>query len=684
MAREMKKQKTIGLESMQLRMIVAFAIIVLLFAGLICRIGWIQVVNADTYADKAAAVRTKDQILTAKRGEILDRNMKKLAISTGSYRVFIRLKPYKSESSDPEIIEEKRAAAADILSQSLGIDRNEIVNKMQMDAGRVSIAKDVTKEQEAEIQKAIKAREEDMDEALGIIEMEAVSNRQYPLGAFAAHILGSVNRDNEGQSGIELAYDRYLTGTSGRRIMNTDVRGNPLIEGEQVSYAQQDGKNVILTIDESIQYYAEEGVTKTYENSKAEKVECIVMDPKTGDILAMAACPEFDPNDAGTPLGEEAQARFAQMTDEEQTLELNKMWRNPIVSDLYEPGSVFKLVTISAGLETGVITPDSHVTCQGSYQVGDRTIKCWYHPRAHGDQTITQAVGNSCNPAMMQVVQKLGYDRFYQYLELFGMRAKTGIDFPGEASPLPEYKVSNPVDLATMSFGMGLNITPIEMANAVCAISNGGNLMQPRLVKAISDAQGNIVEEFPTKVVRQVISKQTADEVRNIMEYVAERENNKNVVGVPGYRIGIKTGTAQKLVNGLYSTTEAVGSIVATVPIDNPRFVILVLVDNPEIGRYGIDMAGPALREITEEILRYLNIKPEYTEEERAGLQNNAVTVPELKSKTASEAQNILSSMGLNYSVQGEPAEENFTVADQYPAAGVSVSKGSTVYLYSG
>ncbi|MDR1028706.1 MAG: PASTA domain-containing protein [Clostridiales Family XIII bacterium] len=659
-------------------MIIAFAVIVLLFVGLTVRIGWIQIINTDMYANKAVETQTKDEIIPPKRGAILDRNLKTFAVSTASYRVFVRLKPYNdSDPVDPKYREEQRAAAADILSASLGIDRAEIVEKMNSDSNRVSIAKDVNKEQMESIRTGIEKK------GVMIIEAEDASKRQYPLGAFAAHILGSVNRDGKGQSGIELEYDQYLTGTVGRRIMSTDIKGNPLSEGQQESHAQENGRNVVLTIDETIQYYAEESIAKAYERTQADRVECIIMDPKNGDILGMAAYPEFDPNDPGTPLGEAAQAEFAQLGDEQKTEYLNAIWRNPVVSDLYEPGSVFKLVTVSSALETGAVTPDSHVTCKGFYQVEDREIKCWNYPRSHGDQTVAEAIGNSCNPAMMQVIQKMGYDKFYQYLELFGMTDRTGVDFPGEASPLiQDKKISGPVGLATMSFGMGLNITAIEMANAVCAIGNNGNLMKPRLVKALSDEAGNIVHEFPTKILRQVISQQTADEVKNIMEYVT-REAGGQVANVPGYRIGSKTGTAQKLVNGEYSTRDVVGSTIAIAPIDDPRFVVLVVVDNPRVGEYGSTTAGPAVREITEEILRYMNIKPEYTDEEKANRQRSEIVLPELTGKPASEAESILLSLELNYSVQGERVEEDFTVADQYPKPGGSVDKGGTVYLYS-
>jgi stage V sporulation protein D (sporulation-specific penicillin-binding protein) len=283
---------------------------------------------------------------------------------------------------------------------------------------------------------------------------------------------------------------------------------------------------------------------------------------------------------------------------------------------------------------------------------------------------------------MMQAIEKMGYDRFYQYLELFGMTAKTGIDLPGEAVPLVQDKqVSGPVGLATMSFGMGINITPIEMISAVSAIGNNGILMKPRLVRGLADSNGNMVEEFPSKIVRQVVSEQTAAEVKAIMNYVSEAANVQ-VASVPGYHIGTKTGTAQKLIDGQYSTSEVIGSMVAVAPIDNPRFVVIVVVDNPKIGEYGVSTAGPAVRKITEKVLRYMNVKPAYTEEELAKQERERIDVPDLRNKAVSEAGSILMSIGLQCSVQGGAQGSDFAIVDQYPKPGERISPGGVVYLY--
>lgn len=665
-----------GMHQTRRRMIIAFILIVLMFAVLVVNLGLIQIVNNDYYAGMAAENVTRDELIPPRRGSIVDRNLTELAVSTVSYRIFVRLKQPNDAKTDPKVEEAQRAAAADVLSEVLGMARDEVLSKMDADTSRVRIARDVNRDQMALIAAAVADRD------ITIIEAEADSKRNYPLGAFAAHVLGTVDADGGGQNGIELEYDRYLSGIAGRRIMNADGRGDPLNVGEHTTYEQEDGLSIVLTIDETIQYYVEEAILEALTNTGADQVTGIVMDPKNGDILAMANYPEFDPNSARVPLGEEALAEFQSLSESEQTEYLMRMWRNPAVSNLYEPGSVFKLVTISSGFETGAITPETPVYCGGGYQVADRFIKCWSYPKGHGSQTVRGAVSNSCNPAMMQVIEKIGYDRFYQYLELFGMTAKTGIDLPGEAAPWVQNKQkSGSVGLATMSFGMGINITPIEMVSAVAAIGNDGVLMKPRLVRGLADSNGKLVEEFQSKIVRQVVSEQTAAEVKAIMNYVSE-SSGVLVASVPGYHIGTKTGTAQKLIDGQYSTSEVIGSMVAVAPIDNPRFVVIVVVDNPRIGEYGVSTAGPAVRKITEETLRYMNVKPAYTDEELARQESERVEVPDLSNRSVNEAESILLSIGLQHSVQGGSQGSDFVVIDQYPKPGTRISPGGTVYLY--
>jgi stage V sporulation protein D (sporulation-specific penicillin-binding protein) len=658
-------------------MIFAFAVIVLVFAALAFRIGWIQIVATDIYASKAAESQTKDELIPARRGDILDRNMKELAVTSSTYTLFIRLKPPKGATM-PKDYQEQLIAVTKLLSDTLDISKETIEKKTaDNEHSRVKVATNVNKDQMDLISKGLK------EQKLNILELEEKSSRSYPLGTFAAHVLGTISNDGHGQGGVELEYDNYLSGISGRLIQSTDAQGNPLTGGEKASYDKQDGASVVLTIDEPIQYYVEDVLKKRYKELKPKKIEAIVMDPSNGDVLAMASYPNFDPNNARTPVSAAAKKEFAKMTDEEQSEYLSDLWRNPTVSDLYEPGSVFKLITASSALESSSATLKSGYTCRGIYRVEDRDIHCHIYPGAHGYETLTEAVGNSCNPAMVQVVKKMGYDKFIQYLELYGMTQKTGIDLPGEAAPLTQdKKTAGPVGLANMSFGMGISITPIEMVSAIAAIGNDGKYMQPRVVRALADEEGNITEKFPSKVVRQVISKQTAKETQDIMTYVCEKAGGQ-IAKVPGYKIGAKTGTAQKLIKGQYSSSHIVGSMVAMAPMDDPKFVVLVVVDDPQGGGFGNTTAGPAVHDIVEELLRYYNIKPEYTDEEKAKLENEQKKVPKVTGTGASEAAGILLGEGLKYNTQGADKSTDFKVKDQYPKAGATIEEGGTVYLYA-
>jgi stage V sporulation protein D (sporulation-specific penicillin-binding protein) len=409
----------------------------------------------------------------------------------------------------------------------------------------------------------------------------------------------------------------------------------------------------------------------------------------------MAAYPDFDPNQPGNldVIGtsaaiEEQKAVFDELSTEEQSAYLSKLWRNPAVSDLYEPGSVFKLLTVSSAIEEGTVAPSSNFECKGIITVEDRQIHCHIHPMHHGWQTVTEAVANSCNPVMVQIIRNMGYDRYVKYLDLFNVSEKTGIDLPAEASPLiQDRQTAGPVGIATMSFGMGLNVTPIQTISAVSSIGNDGNYMQPRIVKGLADAEGNMVAEFEPTLLRQVVSKQTAEDVQDIMQFVTDKDGG-NAMYIDGYKIGSKTGTAQKLVDGQYSDTDVVASAIAMAPMDDPQYTVLVIVDTPEAGGFGSTTAAPAVHDIMEEILRYAGIKP--TEELRGEDQQSkkGVEVPELTGLSSTRAAVWLEGIGLDMRVDGETVTSGaitgsaFEVKAQYPAAGERVASGGAVYVY--
>jgi stage V sporulation protein D (sporulation-specific penicillin-binding protein) len=655
----------------------SFLIISLLFAGLAFRIGWITVIADDKYAKPAKESQTRDVLMPARRGGAYDRNMTELAASAVSYRVWAR--PADVVAGDSADIRELRfEKTVGMLAEELGMDAEVVREMLNRDNMMVRIAKDVDEDRIA----AIKNRVE--DESLTGIEIEQYDERYYPYGPFAAHVLGMVNDDGAGMSGLELAYEKDLAGIPGRWIKNADLKGNSLAYGTETRHDAQNGLSIVLTIDEAVQHYVEKALDKVMEATDALRVMAIVMDPKTGDILGMASTPDFDPDDPRTPLDPETAEYVRNLLPEQQVEYWNGMWRNPLTNEVYDPGSTFKLLTVSAALEERVVTPNDGFYCNGFYEVSGQRLRCWRYYDPHGNETLTQAVGNSCNPVMIQLVQRMGYDRFYKYMELFGVTSKTGVDFPGETNSLVQNReTAGPVGLATMSFGQGISVTPIQLITAISAIGNGGKLMQPRLVKALADDEGNIVKSFDVKVVRQVISEQTAEEVRSIMEYVVNESGGK-AAKIPGYRIGGKTGTAEKLDNGSYKTGKVEASMVALAPMDDPQIAVLVIVDEPQGIKFGSTTAAPGVKDILSDVLRYMNIAPHYTQEELTAVQRSYTIVPDVTGMSFSDATGNLLGSGLTYISSPAVGEEvDFTVVDQYPKAGAMLPAGGQVCLYS-
>ena len=582
------------------RLIIGFTLVCVLMSALFVKVGYIQVVHGAEYSKLAVEQQTKDMPISAKRGSILDRNGEELASSAVCYSVWARPAQVKSGNTD----EQKEISVnkcVDTLAEILGMDKEEVRTLVTKEQSLVKVAKYLDKET------ADKVR----DANIYGIEIAEDVKRHYPLGDFASQLLGSVTDDNNGLAGVELRYNQYLSGISGRWIKNTDRNGNRLSYGVEKYYQAEDGLNVVLTIDEIIQHYAEKSIDTVQQATDADKVMCLIMDPKTGDILAMAITPGYDPNDPRVPLDENEAAYLDTLTDEEKLEYWNQMWRNPIVSDVYEPGSTSKLLTTAMALEEGVTSLDDRFTCTHSYNVSGTILNCW-KSTPHGNQNLVEAVGNSCNPVFIQLAQRIGIQKFYDYLELFGMTERTGIDYPGEAYPIIQnINTAGPVGLATMSYGQGIAVNMVQQLTAICSLGNGGKLMQPRLVKALTDSDGNIVQEFDTVEVRQVVSEKTASEMCLIMESVVS-EGGGGTAKIPGYRIGGKTGTANKAAAGGYSE-ETYSSFVGMAPMDDPQIAILVVVDNPKGTKFGSQTAAPGAKMILEDTLRYLQIMPEYT-----------------------------------------------------------------------
>ena len=653
------------------RLVFVFIAFCLLCTGLAFRVGWIQVIASERYAKMAVEQQTRDVPIPAKRGIIYDRNGKELAISAVTNSIWARPGVIKG-SADKEKAQENLEKTASTLAEILGMDKNAVLNTISQDRSLVKVAKYVDKE------KSDKIREEELKG----IEIAEDVKRYYPMGTFLAHMLGSVTDDNRGLSGIELKYDKYLSGIPGRWIKNTDRDGDSLSYGVEKYYQAENGLDLVLTVDEVIQHYVEKALDTVQANTQADRVLCIVMDPKTGDILAMGVTPDFDPNNPRVPTTSGGAAYVDSLSDSDKIEFWNKMWRNPLVSDDYEPGSTFKLLTTAMALEEGVTSLDDKFVCTGSIVVSGQKLKCWRSYNPHGAETLVQAVGNSCNPVFVQLAQRVGYDKYFDYLELFGLREKTGIDYPGEGyAILQDEKTAGPVGLATMSYGQGIAVTPIQLITAVSALGNEGKLMQPRIVKELRDENGNVIQKFDTKVVRQVVSKKTAEEMCLIMEAVVGEGGGANAK-VPGYRIGGKTGTANKAEAGGYSE-ETNSSFIGMAPMDDPKIAILMIVDNPKGVKFGSQTAAPGVKLVLEETLRYMNIQPSYSEEEKQAMESGYTMVPDVTGMILSEALEILGGANLTYTVSpGNTGGEDFIIVDQYPKAGEKMQKGGTVCLY--
>ncbi|QUH20955.1 penicillin-binding protein [Alkaliphilus sp. B6464] len=646
------------------RLLFIFTAVSLVLFGLIIRLGWIQIVRGEKYKDLANKYQTRDIPIPAKRGVIYDRNGKELAISASTNTVWV----HPNEVQEPE----KTAA---VLSSILELDEETVLKKIKTSQYIVKIAPYIDDERA----KAIRA------ERLKGISVSEDNKRFYPYGNFAAYILGHTTDDNKGMSGIELEYEKYLSGIPGRWIKNTDGAGRQLSFSTEKYHQAENGLNVVLTIDEVIQHFAEKAVQNALEVNKAKRVSVIVTDVKTGEVLAMAVKPDYDPNSPRTPLDEELKKQIETMDQEKQLEAWYAMWRNPVINDTYEPGSTFKLLTTAAALEEGVVTPQSTFVDNGYIMVSGQRIRCWRWYNPHGHQTLVEAVQNSCNPVFVELGQKMGVETFYNYLDGFGVSDITGIDLPGERKSLM-YSVNNvgPVELATISFGQSISVTPIQLVNAVAAIANDGKLMKPRIVKELTDDDGNVVHRFEETMIRQVISEKTSKIMREMMEAVVADGSGSHAY-IPGYRVGGKTGTAQKVVGKGYAQGLYVSSFVGIAPADDPKLAILAIVDEPQgFSTYGSTTAAPIVKEVLEESLRYLDIKPRYTDKEEEEFGRAKVTIPEVRNITVKEASKILLDNNLQFRTEPEYyADENAIVVDMFPKPGANVPEKSIILLYT-
>ena len=648
------------------RLFIVMVLACSLFLCLIFRIGYLQLIKGEWLSTKAAEQQTREIPIEAKRGTIYDTNMKELAVSVTKYTVWC--KPV-------EVKDAKKTSEQ--LSKILDEDYDDIykkVNKKKM--ALVKVKRWIDDKTANKVTKA----------GLSGIWVAEDNQRYYPYGNFASYVLGHTSSDSSGVAGIELKYDGVLKGTAGKLVVSTDAAGKEIPQGSEQYYEPTTGNGLVLTIDEVIQHYCEKAAQKAYEENNATKVTIIAMDPKTGDIKAMVKKPDYNPNTPTKAIYPYYEKILEECKDDDKKTmaAYSNMWRNTAISDTYEPGSTFKLITSSAGLEEGVVKQNDKFTCNGSVTVEGSKIKCWRSYRPHGAETFKQGVQNSCNPVFVEVGRRLGVSKMYNYIDAFGLNKKTNIDLPGEAgSILYKEKDVGPVELATISFGQSISVTPIQLITSVCSIVNDGNRMQPRLVKAYTDNKGNITKGLDPVKVKQVISKETSAQMREIMESVVTDGGGK-IAYLPGYRLGGKTGTAQKVINGTYAQGHYVCSFVGMAPADDPQIVVLAIVDEPTgVMAFGSTTAGPIIKEVMSNTLKYLDVEPKYTEEEKAENVKTKVKVPDVRGLTIEEATKVLEEAKLEANIDNDvDIKKGTVIKDMFPKPGVSVNEGSLISIY--
>ena len=616
------------------------------------RILFIEFFRAEEWQGLAYEQQTRDRLITPKRGSILDRNGEGIALTETVCAV----------SVIPVQVKEKEKTAA-FLAEMLELEQTEVLEKISQNVALVRIKTKVDTETAAKVRKA----------ELPGVEVDEDVRRVYPYSEMAAQVVGFVGKDNQGIIGLEAKYDELLEGKQGKILTLTDSRGNE-VESKQDRIPPEDGKNLVTTLDVVLQQYAEQTIAKAVESKGAKRGVIIMLNPQNGEIYAMANYPFFDLNDPFTMQDPELAAQWDSFSQEEKNDLLNQMWRNTAINDTYEPGSTFKIITSSAGLEEKVVTPESSFYCRGFYVAGGRQIKCWRYPRTHGAETFVQGVQNSCNPVFMEIGERLGAETFLEYMQKFGFAQKTGVDLAGEAVGIIQLENIGPVELATMSFGQSFQITPLQLLRAASAIVNGGRLITPHFALGIADEEGNLVESFVYDEGEQIISVETSETMKKILESVVA-EGTGSKAYLPGYRIGGKTATSEKLPrrSGKY-----IASFMSFAPAENPQVMALVLIDEPQGVYYGGTVAGPVMQELLKNALPYLGIEPVYNEKEAEEAAEAQTEVPDVTGMAPAQAKNMLYQAGLSSEYRGEGE----TVSRQLPPAGETVNRGTKAVLY--
>lgn len=642
------------------------------FGAVISRLAYLQLVDGTYLQEKAVEQQLTDTTINAKRGTIYDTNGKILAQSASVWKVVLAPAYFKSE--------EQRVEVAKDLAKILDLDEKNVYEKTQQKSYYVVVKRKIESDTREEIIKLQDKIEEKYD-LPNLVQLLDDYKRYYPYNDLASSVIGFTGSDDQGLEGVEYQYDSYLTGTPGRIITAQNANGTDMPFQYEQNVEAEEGNNIYLTIDETIQSICEKYMKQGLEdNAVKNRGVCIAMEVDTGAILACVTVGGYNLNDPYT-LPEEAQKKIDALPEDKQDAAtgeaLSQMWRNKAISDTYYPGSVFKMVTASMALNEGLVDDNTSFSCSGSMRVADaRPMHC-HQTSGHGVQNFTQAICNSCNPAFIQIGQLVGAEKYWQYYQAFGFSQRTGIDLPGESEDLffSQDGSMSIVDLAVASFGQGIAVTPIQMITACSTVANGGYLVQPYVVRQIVSSEGNVIQNTESKIKRQVISKEVSDKMNEILEYNTSSGGANNGY-IAGYRVAGKTGTSEKLTSS-EGSEDYISSFCGYAPADNPKIAMLVFFDTPK-GEfyYGSKVSSPVFINIMSEVLPYLQVQAEYNDDEREYVDTVAGAYVGL---TVSEAEQKAQEAGFTVTIKGDGEK----VTSQIPGVSAKIPNGGNVVLYT-
>ena len=646
------------------RVLFMFVVCTILVVVLFSRLIYIQVVKAEYYSQKAYSQQTRSKEVEAKRGTIYDTTGEKILAKSISTNIVTAV--------PNSVNKDKKEEIAQNLAQILEISKDEVLEKLTKKVSSVTIATKVYQE------KAEKILEYINDNDITGISVDEDMLRVYPYGTLLSHVLGFVGTDNQGLAGIEAYYEDDLAGNPGKIVASFDGGGRETPFTQEQYVAAEDGKDLVLTIDATIQSIVEKYLSKAVEENIAEYGSIVIMRPSTGEVLAMANYPTFDPNSPFTPNTQELKDAWDTMTSTEKSDALNQMWRNKAISDTQEPGSTFKLITATAALEENIVNIDDKVFyCAGYVTVGSWDIKCWRYYNPHGEESLREGIMNSCNPVFMQVSQKMGIPAFMKYIKAFNLDSKTGIDLPGEATGIMhDESAMTDVDLATTSFGQTIQITTLQTAVNYCAVANGGYLVQPYIVREIKSGSGNYDEQIESKVLKQIMSETTASEIMSALVDTVNFGTAKSGK-ISDYQIAGKTATGE---NGRGDNTKYLAGFVGIGPASNPEVVVVMNLYNPTgpSGHGGATLCGPVVGSIIDEVLKYLDVQTDYTVSDT---ETNEIVVPDITGKTYAEARQIVEDSGFTLNISSEFSDDTI-ITKQVPKSGASLEQGSSIMTY--